>query len=69
MFKPVNATLDALAKKLPERIAYLESILNEKTIVYLDYLDYANVRGWSKRLGWQMDLKKLKDFFDSFWRG
>lgn len=63
MFNPKTPALDTLAKKLPERITYLESILNDKTIVYLDY---ANVRSWSKRLGWQIDLQKLKDFFDSF---
>jgi uncharacterized LabA/DUF88 family protein len=63
MFKPNTPELESLGKKLPERIAYLESVLNEKTIVYLDY---ANIRGWSKRLGWQIDLKKLKGLFDSF---
>ncbi len=30
------------------------------------YIDYANVRPWSTRLGWHIDLKRLKQFLDSF---
>jgi uncharacterized LabA/DUF88 family protein len=63
MFKPANKQLEALANKFPERIKDLEAVLTDKTIVYIDY---ANVRRWSKRLGWQIDLAKLKDFLDSF---
>lgn len=63
MFKPKTPQIAAVAKKFPERITFLETVLTERTVVYLDY---ANVRGWSKRMGWQIDLKKLKDLFDSF---
>lgn len=30
------------------------------------YIDYANVRPWSTKLGWHVDLKRLKQFLDSF---
>ncbi len=30
------------------------------------YIDYANVRPWSDRLGWHIDPKRLKQFLDSF---
>jgi uncharacterized LabA/DUF88 family protein len=29
-------------------------------------LDYANVRAWSEKLGWHVDLKRLHQLFDSF---
>jgi uncharacterized LabA/DUF88 family protein len=63
MFKAKNAGIDALAKKFPDRIAFLETVLTERTIVYMDY---ANVRNWSRRMQWQLDLQKLKDLLDSF---
>jgi|SRR5579859_302202 len=63
MFTATTPEIDSLAKKFPERIAHLGAILTDKTIVYMDY---ANVRQLSKRTGWQIDLKKLKDMFGSF---
>jgi uncharacterized LabA/DUF88 family protein len=63
MFKPATPKIEALAHKFPERIKLLDSLLSSQTIVYIDF---GNVRGWNKRLGWQIDLKKLKSLFDSF---
>src|SRR5438270_14024045 len=63
MFTPKNAVLDAIAKRCHDRIELLERVLTNQTIVYIDY---ANVRGVCKRLAWQIDLQKLKDFLDSF---
>lgn len=63
MYKPKTIALDVFGQKLPDRIQFLEKILNEKTVVYIDY---GNVRGWERRLGWKIDIRKLKDFFDSF---
>ncbi|HEY4356413.1 MAG TPA: NYN domain-containing protein [Acidobacteriaceae bacterium] len=63
MFTPKTFPLEHFAARFPERIKQLESLLNEKTIVYIDY---GNVRGWSRRLGWMIDLAKLKDFLNSF---
>src|ERR1035438_9111829 len=63
MFQPKTPEIDALGKKFPDRVKLLEALLTDRTIVYIDY---ANVRGWSKRLGWSLDLRKLKDLLDSF---
>jgi len=41
----------------------LECIFSKTTRIYIDY---ANVRPWSKKLGWHVDLKRLKQFLDSF---
>lgn len=63
MFKAKTFALDFAAKNHAERIASLEKLLTDRTIVYIDF---GNVRGWRKRLGWEIDLQKLKDFLDSF---
>lgn len=63
MFKPKTKEIEALARKFPERIKELEAILTDKTIVYIDF---ANVRRCVRRIGWDIDLRKLKDFLDSF---
>jgi uncharacterized LabA/DUF88 family protein len=63
MFKAKTPQIGILAQKFPERIRYLERLLTDQTVVYIDF---GNVRGWTKRLGWQIDLKKLKELFDSF---
>ena len=63
MFKPVSDKIKALAATYPEKIQELESIFDKKTNVYIDY---ANVRPWSQKLGWHIDLKRLKQLLRSF---
>lgn len=63
MFKPVSEKIEMLATAYPERIEELSLIFNKKTNVYIDY---ANVRPWSRKLGWHIDLKRLKQLFSSF---
>jgi len=63
MFKPKTERLTKLAKIYPKRIAELESILVGKTKIYLDF---ANVYHWSQKLGWHVDLRRLKQLLDSF---
>lgn len=63
MFKPRTERIRKLAENYPERIAELESVFDRKTNVYIDY---ANVRPWSEKLGWHVDPKRLKQFLDSF---
>jgi uncharacterized LabA/DUF88 family protein len=41
----------------------VEALLAGETRVYIDY---ANVRPWSQKLGWHIDPKRLKQFLDSF---
>jgi uncharacterized LabA/DUF88 family protein len=63
MFKPATPEIKILASKFPDRIKELEKLLDNKTIVYIDF---ANLNGSAKKLGWQVDLKKLKALLDSF---
>ena len=63
MFKPVSERIEKLATAYPEKIAELERIFDKKTNVYIDY---ANVRGWNQKLGWRVDVKRLKQLFNSF---
>ncbi|MDO8430692.1 MAG: NYN domain-containing protein [Candidatus Taylorbacteria bacterium] len=63
MFIPISERLKELATAYPERIQELKKIFDKKTNVYIDY---ANVRPWSQKLGWHVDLRRLKQFLNSF---
>jgi len=63
MFKPKTQKIENIAKEKAKVIEQLESIFCAKTRVYIDY---ANVRPWSEKLGWHIDLMRLKQFCDSF---
>lgn len=63
MFSPKTQRIAKLAETYPERIKEMEAIFDKKTNIYIDY---ANVRPWSQKLGWHIDLKRLKQFLDSF---
>lgn len=63
MFQPKTDRLIKLAEKYPAQIQELETIFDNKTNVYIDY---ANVIPWSRKLGWHIELKRLKQFFNSF---
>lgn len=63
MFTPKTSKIESISELKKVVIKQLESIFNTKTRVYIDY---ANVRPWSTKLGWHIDLKRLKQFFDSF---
>ncbi len=63
MFKAKTAKIEALAAKSPHRITELESLLTDRVNMYIDY---ANVRPWSEKLGWNIDIKRLKQFLNSF---
>jgi uncharacterized LabA/DUF88 family protein len=63
MFTPKTDRIADIAKEKQEVLAQLESIFSTPTRVYIDY---ANVRPWSERLGWHVDIKRLKQFLDSF---
>lgn len=57
VFTSKIARIEKLAKKFPGRIAELDDIFDRTTNVYIDY---ANVRPWVSKLGWHIDLKRLK---------
>jgi len=63
MFEPKTEKINKLAKENPIVIKQLESIFLDKTNIYIDF---ANVLGWEEKLGWNIDLKRLKQFLDSF---
>lgn len=63
MFKSKTDRLAKLAAVYQKRIKELENIFVGKTKIYLDF---ANVYHWSHKLGWHIDLRRLKQFFDSF---
>jgi len=63
MFKPKTDRIKDIAEYKQEVIKQLEDIFSDKTRVYIDY---ANVRPWSEKLGWHIEIKRLKQFLDSF---
>lgn len=63
MYKPKTEKIEKLSILFPLRIKELEMIFNKQTNVYIDY---ANVYFWSKKLNWHIDIKRLKQFLDSF---
>ena len=63
MFTPKTEKIANIAKDKQEVIQQLDTIFNGKTSIYIDY---ANVRPWSDKLQWHIELKRLKQFFDSF---
>ena len=63
MFIPKTDRIKTIAEVEDHRIKELESIFNNPTNIYIDF---ANVWRWQKKLGWNIDLKRMKQFFDSF---
>jgi uncharacterized LabA/DUF88 family protein len=63
MFIPKTEKIKKLAEKYPNRIKELELVFDRNSNVYIDY---ANVRPWAKKLGWRVDLKRLKQLLNSF---
>ncbi len=63
MFHPKTERIKQLSDKLPNRIDELNKILDKPTNMYIDF---ANVYRWQEKLGWHIDLERLKQFLDSF---
>lgn len=63
MFNPKTEKIKKLAEDGQTVIEQLENVLGASTRMYIDY---ANVRPWSNKLGWHIDSKRLKQFLDSF---
>lgn len=63
MFQPYTERIKTLAIKEQTRIEELDNLFSGKTNVYIDY---ANIRPWSNKLAWHIDLKRLKQLFNSF---
>lgn len=63
MFHPKTPRIQWLVGRFPETLIQLEKVFDKSTHVYIDF---ANVKHWQKKLGWQIDLRRLKQLFDSF---
>lgn len=63
MFRPKTEKIEKIAELFSERVGELENLFVGIANIYIDY---ANVRPWSNKLGWHIDLKRLKQFLDSF---
>lgn len=63
MFVPKTEKIEKLAKIFPARIKEVEGLFDKSTIIYIDY---ANVFYWSKKLKWNIDIRRLKQFLNSF---
>ena len=63
MFKALTDKIASLVVSHPNRIAELNGLMSGSTNVYIDY---ANIRPWSNKLGWHIDLRRLKQFLSSF---
>ena len=63
MFIPRTEKIRNIAEENQSIIEQLEYVFGTSAKIYIDY---ANVRPWSVKLGWHIDLKRLKQFLDSF---
>lgn len=63
MFIPKTEKIKQIAIDKKPVIKQLKEFFSGPTRIYIDY---ANVRPWSNKLGWHIDLKRLKQLFDSF---
>jgi len=63
MFKPKSQRVKILSKRFKNHIDYLEELFEGNVSMYIDY---ANVRPWANKLQWNIDLQRLKTFFNSF---
>ena len=63
MFRPTTNHINKTAERYPERIKRLDDVFDKPSIVYIDF---ANVFYWQSKLGWHIDLKRLKDLLGGF---
>jgi uncharacterized LabA/DUF88 family protein len=62
-FMAKTERIHKLVEKYPQRIQELERVFDRRTNVYIDF---ANVKPWATKLGWHVDIRRLKQFLDSF---
>lgn len=63
MFIPKTERIREISQYKKETIKELEFLFISSIRMYIDY---ANIRPWSEKLGWHIDIKRLKQFLDSF---
>lgn len=63
MFNSKTERIKELAELFPKVISELENIFGESANIYIDW---QNVIHWQEKLNWHFDIKRIKQFFDSF---
>lgn len=63
MFRTEKPEMQKLVKDHAEVIQQLETLFQGRVNFYIDY---ANVKPWANKLGWHIDLKRLRNFLRSF---
>ena len=63
MFTAKTPRIQKLSELFPGVIAELEVVFNQKTKMYIDW---SNVIHWQDKLSWHFNIKRMKQFFDSF---
>lgn len=63
MFTAKTNKISIIADHKKGMITGLDVLLSGRVAMYIDY---ANVRPWSNSLNWHLDIKRLKQFLDSF---
>ena len=63
MFEAKTDKIFKLSQEHAEVVKELEGTFGKRTNIYIDF---ANVIRWQEKLNWHIDLKRLKQFFDSF---
>jgi len=63
IFLPKTTRVEKLSQIYLAQIEELKKIFDKKTSVYIDF---ANIFHWFERLGWHIDVKRLKQLLDSF---
>jgi uncharacterized LabA/DUF88 family protein len=63
MFISKTQKIQKITNFNPTKIEELELLLNGTVNMYIDY---ANILPWKNSLGWDFDLKRLKQFLESF---
>lgn len=59
MFYPKTKKIEKLSAELEKYVKEVEALFVGNVNVYIDY---ANVRPWSNKLNWNIDVKRLKQF-------
>lgn len=63
MFNPKTIRIKELSALHAETIKTLEGIFDGPSNLYIDW---ANVLHWQDRVAWHFDIRRMKQFFDSF---
>ena len=63
MFNPKTERIKKLAELFPKVISELENIFGKSANIYIDW---QNVIHWQEKLDWHFNIRRMKQFFNSF---